>query len=90
MRLKTSFYDLILQFLTGHNFVLVLWFQVNLITSTLLMLLIHKLFNNNVLFILINLQILAYYLQYSRINYHFFSQFSINAKYPYGRFMEVF
>ena len=89
VNLKTSLYDLIVQFLTGHNIVAVLWFQLNLIIITLLMLLIHKLFNNNALFILINLQILAYYFQYSHINYTFFSKFSFYSKYPFGRFIEV-
>ena len=54
------------------------------------MLLIHKLFKNSALFILVNLLILAYYFQYSNLNYNFFSRFSNYTKYPYGRFMEVF
>ena len=89
MKLKTSFYDLKIQFLTGHNFIAVLWFQLNLIIVTLLMFLIRLSFNKNLFFILINLQIISYYLQYSNINYEFFSQFSLYTRYPYGRFIEV-
>ena len=89
LKLKISFYDLIIQFLTGHNIVSVLWFQLNLIISTFLIFLVHKVYNKNILFILINFEILSYFFQYSNINYKFFSQFSNFFKYPYGRLMEI-
>ena len=90
MKVKISFYDLIIQILTGHNFLAVLWFQLNLIVITVLMVLIHKLFYKNALFILINLLIISYFFQYSNINFKFFSQFSFYTRYPCGRFVEAF
>ena len=90
IKLKISVYDLIIQILTGHNIVAVLWFQLNLIIITLLMLLIHKLFYKSAFYIIINILIISYFFQYSNINCKFFSQFSFYTKYPYGRFMEVF
>ena len=89
MKLRNTFFDLKIQLLTGHNFIAALWFQLNLIIITLLMLLIHMLFNEHAFFILINLIIFSYYLQYSNINYGFFSQFSLYTRYPYGRLIEV-
>ena len=90
MAMKISLYDLIIQILSGHNFVPVLWFQLNLIVITVLMFLIHKLFYNNALCILINLLILSYFFQYSNINFKYFSQFSFYISFPFGRFMESF
>ena len=89
LKLKISFYDLIIQFLTGHNIVAVLWFQLNLIISTFLILLLHKVYNKNIIFILINLEIVSYFFQYSNFNYKFFSQFSNFIKYSYGRLIEI-
>ena len=90
MKVKISLYDLIIQILTGHNFLTVLWFQLNLIVITVLMALIHKLFYKNALYILINLLIISYFFQYSNINFKFFSQFSFYTRYPCGRFVEAF
>ena len=89
LRRKNSFYDLKIQILTGHNFIPVLWFQLNLIVSTILILLIQKIFNKNTLFILVNLYIISFYLQYSHINKKYFSKFSYCTKYPLGRFIEI-
>ena len=88
--MKISSYDLIIQILTGTNFVPALWFQLNLIAITVLMLLIHKLFYKNALYILINLLIISYFFQYSNINFKYFSQFSFYTRFPCGRFMESF
>ena len=56
------FKKLILQFLTGHCFMESLWFQYNLIFITLLIDIIHLLFNEEfVFFILINIKILAFF-----------------------------
>ena len=90
MTMKTSLYDLIFQILTGHNFVYTLWFQINLIYITALMVLIHKLFYKNALYILINLIIISYFFQYSDINSKFFSEYSINIRHSCGRFIEAF
>ena len=54
------------------------------------MLLIHKLFYKNELYVIINLLIISYFFQYSNMNWTFFSRFSVYTKFPYGRFMEVF
>jgi hypothetical protein len=90
MTMKISLYDLIIQILTGHNYVTVLWFQLNLIAITVLMFLIHILFYKNALYILLNLLIISYFFQYSNINFKYFSQFSYYTRFPYGRFMESF
>jgi hypothetical protein len=90
LKLKISLYGLIIQILTGHNFITVLWFQLNLIVITLLMIFIHKLFYKNTFYILINLLIISYFFQYSNINFKFFSQFSFYTRYPFGRLMEAF
>ena len=90
LTMKISLYDIIIQILTGHNFVPVLWFQLNLIAITALMFLIHKLFYKNSLYILINILIISYFFQYSNINFKYFSQFSFYTKDTYGRFMESF
>ena len=89
LKLKRSLFDLLLQYITGHNIVAVLWFQLNLIISTILILSLEILFKNNTLFILFNLIILAYIFQYSNLNYNYFSKYNYYMKYPYGRFMEI-
>jgi hypothetical protein len=88
--MKISLYALIIQILSGHNFVFVLWFQLNLIAITVLMFLIHKLFYKNALYILMNLLIISYFFQYSNINLKYFSQFPSYIGNSYGRLMESF
>lgn len=89
LKLKTTFKDLYIQYKTGHNIVAVLWFQLNLIISTLLILFIQILFPSSILFILFNLQILSFFIQYSHFNYQIFSKYNRYIKNPYGRFMEI-
>ena len=88
-KFQISINDLIIQLLTGHNFLAVLWFQLNLILSTFLMIIIEILFCNNRTFILIFLIIIAYFLQYSNLNNLFFLKYSFYIKYPFGRFIEI-
>ena len=88
-KLKVSLKDLLIQYKTGHNIVAVLWFQLNLIVSTLLILSIQLLFGKNIYFLLINIQIIAYFLQYSNINYNLFIKYDYYRRYPYGRFVEI-
>ena len=89
IKVKTTLKDLLIQYQTGHNIVAVLWFQLNLIVSTSLILLIEIINNRNISFILFNFQILAYYIQYSNLNLKLFSKYNYYIRYPYGRFMEI-
>ena len=57
IKVKTTLKDLLIQYQTGHNIVAVLWFQLNLIISTLLILSIEIINSKNISFILFNLQI---------------------------------
>lgn len=75
--------------MTGHNILTVLWFQYNLIFSTLLMVIIEFLFIKDVKFILLFIEIFAYFLQYSNYNYKLFSKYDFYRRYPFGRFFEI-
>lgn len=87
---KLSLKELILQLLTGHIFVPVLWFQYNLIFITLLTVIIHLLFNKKMIFfILINIKIFGIFFTYSNCNFVFFSKYDINIMYTFGRFFEI-
>ena len=88
-KLKYSFNDLKMQLLAGHCFITVLWFQYNLIFITLLMIIIKLLFKYNDLLIFIILWNIAYFLQFSNINYKIFSKYHYNIKYTFGRFIEI-
>ena len=84
-----SFKELKMQLLAGHSFMPVFWFQYNLIFITLLVVIIEFLISKDKLFIFINFEIIAYYFQYSDLNYKTFAKFNYNLKYPFGRFLEV-
>ena len=86
---KISFNSLKIQLMTGHCFMTVLWFQYNLIFSTLLFIIIVSLSSNNSIPIMINLFIIAYYFQYSNINYNIFSKGGYFKQYTFGRFIEI-
>ena len=87
---RISFTDLILQFLTGYIFVRVLWFQYNLIFITLMIIIIHFLFNEKLIFyILFYLKIFGLYFTYLNFNFIFFSQYKKCIKYTFGRFFEI-
>jgi len=85
-----TFNQLKIQILTGHCFMTVLWFQYNLLFTTLLILIIQLLFKHNTILILINLWNISYFLQFSNINYKTFSKYSFFLKYSFGRFFEIF
>ena len=69
---------------------IVLWFQYNLIFITLMIFIIHFLFNEKVIFyILINLKIFGLFFTYSNYNLNFFSQYNFDVKYTFGRFFEI-
>lgn len=89
LKLKNSFNDLIIQYITGCNIQVVLWFQYNLIFSTLLMIIIEFSFYKIVRFILINILITAFFFQYSNYNFIIFSRYKYSIKYSFGRFFEI-
>ena len=74
----------------GHMFNVVLWFQAIIISITILFLIIIFIFKNNYLFILTLLGIIAYWSQYSGINFYIFKQLSFHYCYTFGRFAEAF
>ena len=87
---KISFMDLTLQLLTGYIFMRVLWFQYNLIFITLIIFIIHFLFNEKIIFyILFNLKIFGLFFAYSKYNFIFFSHYKDCIKYTFGRFLEI-
>ena len=87
---KISFQILIIQLLTGHAFMLVLWFQYDLILITVLIVIIHLLFNEKfILYILINLNFFGIFFTYSNYNYILFFKYNFNKRYTFGRFFEV-
>lgn len=84
------FEKLILQLLTGHCFMAVLWFQYNLIFITLLIVIIHLLFKDNLIYyILVNLKIFGFFLQYSNYNFILFRSYEYERKYTFGRLFEI-
>ena len=85
-----SFKNLILQLITGTDFMSVLWFQFDLIMITLLINIIHFLFNEKlILYTFINLFFFGIYFTYSNFNYIFFSKYNYCIKYSFGRFFEI-
>jgi surface polysaccharide O-acyltransferase-like enzyme len=87
---KISYNNLILQILTGSVFMGVLWFQYNLIFITLLIVILHLLFNEQlVFFILINLTFAGIFFTYSNYNFILFSQYDFYIYFTFGRFFEI-
>ena len=85
-----SYKYLVWQLITGVGFMRVLWFQCNLIIITLLISIIHFLFNEKlVLYALIDLFFFGIYFTYSNYNYIFFSKYNFCIKYSFGRFFEI-
>lgn len=89
LNLDTSFNNLKRQLITGHCFMRVLWFQYDLIFTTLLFTICEFFFFKMSFFLLINLFIFSYFFQYSKLNYEIFKIYSISLKYPLGRFLEI-
>lgn len=88
---RHSLIDFYNNLLNGRIFNVSLWFQNNLIILTIIFLIIRLLFKNNYKNILIVLGILSYLLQYSGINYKFFSKNLPHDYYiTYGRIAENF
>lgn len=89
IKLKNSFKDLKMQLLTGHCFNGVFWFQWNLIFEIFFFIIIELISHKYLIYIIINLELLAYFFQYSQYNYNIFSKFNYERKYPFGRFSEI-
>ena len=68
----------------------VLWFQYNLIFITLMIIIIHFLFNEKIILcILLNLKIFGLFFTNSNYNFIFFSQYKDSIKYTFWRFLEI-
>ena len=84
------FKNLILQLITGNDFMGVLWFQCNLILITLLIIIIHFLFNEKLaIYALLNLFFFGIYFTYSNYNFLFFSKYNTCIRLTFGRFFEI-
>lgn len=68
--------DLLLQYITGYNFYVILWFIQILILFNIIFGIIFLYFKINPFYILKLLAILSYWLQYNEINYILFANFS--------------
>lgn len=89
MKLNKSLKDLKYQLLTGHSFIPSLWFQWDLIFETFLFIIIELLFHKYIINILININIVSYFLQYSNYNYNFFHNLIYEQRFTFGRLMEI-
>jgi len=86
-----SLKDFIYNLLNGRSFNAALWFQIILILLTIIFLIIIFLFKNYYMNILVTLGILSYILQYTGLNYEFFTNyFPYHYKITYGRIAEGF
>ena len=89
MELKHSLRDLKNQLLLGHCFIEVLWFQWDLIFASFLFIFFTFVFHRYLIYILINVEFISYFMQYSTYNYKIFSKFNYEIKYTFGRFAEI-
>ena len=84
-----SLKQLKIQLLTGHSFNPVFWFQWNLIFQTFIFIFVELIYHKCLIFILINIGLFSYFLQYSYLNYFLFSQFGNDKRFTFGRFSET-
>ena len=86
---RHSLIDFLNNLLNGHIFNCAFWFQNILILLTIIFLIVILLFKNMFLHILVLFAILAYILQYTGLNYEFFTKnFSVHYYLTLGRFAE--
>lgn len=85
MQLQCSFKKLIIQLVIGRSIVNTLWFQLDLILTTFLFLLIIYIFKKSYLFVLQNIMILFYLMQYTKIYNKAFSYFKLDVQISIGR-----
>ena len=81
--------DLFYQYIFGRCIVPVFWFQFYIIWSTLLFIIISFLSGKNFIIIIIHIFFISYFLQYSNLNYKYFSSFIHMIKYSLGSFVEM-
>jgi fucose 4-O-acetylase-like acetyltransferase len=85
-----SIKELISQYIIGHIFHGVFWYQFNLIFITLIYYIISFLFKKKLMLILHILIIISYLLQYSGYNYKYFMKYKARISYSLGNTVEVF
>lgn len=81
--------DFFINLTNGHIFDVVLWFQMILILTTFLFLLIIFIFKKNYLFILSLIGLIAYLLEYTGTNYLIFNKLTVHYRLTFGRFAEA-
>lgn len=86
---KLSFKDLIIQIILGRNYHQVFWFQFNLMFITFLFTIISFVLKDNFLTILQIIGIIAYYLQYSSLNYYCFISYNYQIRHTLGQIVEM-
>ena len=89
-KFKNKYRFYINNILNGHNIVPNFWFQLDLIAINIIFLIVILIFGKNkYMFVLNNLFIFSYMLQYSGWNYNFFNNhYSIDYRSTYGRLIE--
>ena len=88
--LKTSLYKLITQLILGRGLYGVLWFHFNLILITIFFYIISLIFKHNFLTFFQIVQIFSYIIQFSQINFKFFTRYNNIIKFSVGYFAETF
>lgn len=85
VNIKYPFKKLIIQLVLGRGIINPLWFQLDLMLTTFLFLVIIYIFDNYYLFLLQLLKIVAYFLQYSNYNYYIFEHTINEFRFSIGR-----
>ena len=89
INLRKSIEDLKKLFLTGHCFNTVFWFQWNLIFETFIFIIVELIWHEYLIYILMNLVLSSYFLQYSNYNYRLFYKLDFSKRFTFGRFIEI-
>ena len=85
LEIPFTFKKLILQFILGQTIIGPLWFHFSLMITTLLFLIIIHIVTNNYLFVFHVFMIIAYFMQYSKINMDSFNNLSLPFKISINR-----
>ena len=72
--------ELILQYLTGYKFYVLLWFIHILIVFNIFFFIIFHVFQHHIMLILQIILLFSYFLQYSEINYNIFNSYSLHLR----------
>ena len=89
INIRKSIEDLKKQLLTGHCFNTVFWFQWNLIFETFIFIIVELIWHEYLIYILMNLVLSSYFLQYSNYNYRLFYKLDFSKRFTFGRFIEI-